>query len=77
MTKTQGIFIIGVLVAILPYLGLPASWKNIVFTILGVGLAFFAYLFHRDSERRHAKRAAAFENFSENSNFGERGMNQM
>jgi flagellar biosynthesis component FlhA len=61
---------LGILMAVLPYLGFPAGWKNFLFTLLGLGLALFAYLLHRDSKKENVV-AETFENFSENSDFDE------
>ena len=38
MTKSTLTLIIGILVAIMPYLGFPLAWKNIFYTIAGLVL---------------------------------------
>ena len=63
------LFVLGVWVAILPYLGFPYLWKNILFTISGLGLAYFGYLGYRESKA--GKKQATFDNFSENHGFVE------
>jgi len=70
MSKSRILFILGVLIAVLPYLGFPYFWKNILFTLLGLGLAFFAYMIHRELKGNIVKDKENFENFSEN-NFTE------
>lgn len=67
MSKSRLLFIFGVLIAVLPYLGFPLLWKNILFSIFGLGLALFAYIMNRESKIK--KNKESFENFSENSNF--------
>ncbi len=70
MSKSRTLFIFGILIAVLPYLGFPIFWKNIIFTILGLGLALFAYIVHRESKGHIEAHKQNFENFSEN-NFKE------
>lgn len=71
MSKSRILFIFGILIAVLPYLGFPIFWKSLLFSLLGLGLAFFAYMMHRESkEHIEAQKKQNFENFSEN-NFNE------
>lgn len=63
MTKARILLILGVLVAILPYLGFPSSWKDILYTLLGLALMYFSYILYKDSKKR------VFDNFRENKNF--------
>jgi len=35
-------FFLGLLVAVVSFLGLPASWKTVILVILGLLVAFFA-----------------------------------
>ena len=70
MSLTRKLFIFGVIIAVLPYLGFPYFWKNVLFTLLGMGLAVFAYLLHRDARKKNVKEKT-FDNFSENSDFKE------
>lgn len=41
-TKNWNNFFLGLVVAILPFLGLPISIKNIVFLVAGLLIAFFS-----------------------------------
>lgn len=68
MHKTRTLFVIGIWVAILPYLGFPSFWKNVFFTLSGLGLALYSYIIHRDFQ---INKTEVFENFSENTNFTE------
>ena len=43
MSKRKTILWLGILVAILPLLGFPASWKSVVFFISGVLIAVNSY----------------------------------
>lgn len=68
MHKTRTLFIFGIWIAILPYLGFPSYWKNVFFTLSGLGLALFSYMIRRDFK---INRKETFDNFSENTNFTE------
>jgi hypothetical protein len=69
MSKARIFFIFGIVIAVLPYLGFPVFWKNLLLSLLGLGLAFFSYLIHRENKER-VEDKKDFENFSEN-NFSE------
>ncbi|OGJ03770.1 hypothetical protein A3G06_02560 [Candidatus Nomurabacteria bacterium RIFCSPLOWO2_12_FULL_46_14] len=69
MSRIKTLFVLGIWIAILPYLGFPSSWKNILITLSGLGLAFLSYLIRR--EERIVKKEKTFDNFSENGNFKE------
>ena len=64
MRKARILLILGTWVAVLPYLGLPYSWKNILFTITGLGLIYFSYVLFRNSKKKKN-----FDNFRENYDF--------
>ena len=51
MSRQRIIFLLGIWVAILPFLGFPRSWKNILFVITGLGLIYLAYLLRRERRR--------------------------
>ncbi len=67
MRTTKTLLIAGVWIALLPYMGFPVLWKNILFTISGGYLVFMSYQLYR---AKQALNKEIFENFSENSNFG-------
>lgn len=71
MRKARTLLILGVCMAILPYLGFPYSWKDVLFTISGFVLIFFSYLFYADYKKSE-KKEKTFDNFRENSNFEEK-----
>jgi len=65
MRKARILLIFGIWIAILPYLGFPYSWKNIIFSLTGLALAYFAYLSYREAKKLEVGKKT-FENFSEN-----------
>ena len=76
MSKAKIFLGLGVWVTILPYLGFPYSWKNILFTITGLVLAYIAYTLYREHKIKTMKTGGdTFDNFQENKNFNEEIIN--
>lgn len=71
MRKAYILLILGIFIAILPYLGFPYSWKDILFTISGFILIFFSYLLFTDYKKQEVGKKP-FDNFRENTNFNEK-----
>jgi len=74
MSKTKILFIVGIFIVVLPYLGFPYLWKNVLFAIGGLGIAFIAYILNREAKKENMPEKT-FENFSENSDFKENEVN--
>lgn len=72
MRKARIFLILGIWVTILPYLGFPYSWKDILTTLSGLGLIGVSYLLYRESKIKEIDKEKTFDNFSEN-NFKEEG----
>jgi hypothetical protein len=72
MRKSQILLILGMWVTILPYLGFPYSWKEILYTLTGFGIIFFSYILYRDYREKEASLHKTFDNFRENGNFVEK-----
>ncbi len=73
MRKARILLILGVWVAILPYTGFPYSWKNVLFTVTGLFLAYFSYVLYTESKAGKVKeKERTFDNFSENRDFDEK-----
>ena len=70
MNKAKIIFILGVWVAVLPYLGFPYSLKNILFSITGLIFIYISFNFYKSLGLGETKEKT-FDNFSENNNFNE------
>ena len=68
MTKQRTIFILGLWVAILPYLGFPNSWKKILFLLAGLAIAYLAYLLYRQSKGIHAVKEGKTNTYTDNRN---------
>jgi hypothetical protein len=68
MHKARFLLILGIWVAILPFLGFPYSWKNILFTLSGLVLVCFSYMLYKESKAGEIKEPN-FDSFSENRDF--------
>lgn len=64
MRKARFLLILGIWIAVLPYLGFPSSWKNILFIISGLILVYFSYMLYRVQKLKE-ERGVVFDNFSE------------
>ncbi len=59
MRRERILLILGIWVAVLPYLGFPYSWKNVLFSISGLILIYYSYVFYKEfkiKEHREKKR---------------------
>ena len=63
MSNRRIIFILGVWVAILPFLGFPASWKQVLFVLSGLTLIGFSYYIE---ESKHRPKKEASDVFTDN-----------
>lgn len=58
MSKESLLIIFGFLVALLPFLGFPGAWKDIMFTVLGICVGLIAFLL-RHTRLLHEKSGGA------------------
>lgn len=61
MRRARMFLISGVWIAVLPYLGFPSFWKNILITLSGLVVAYLSYLIYQEQ-----KKEVTYDNFSEN-----------
>lgn len=50
MRRERIFLILGIWVALLPYLGFPYSWKNIFFTLSGLVLVYYSYIIYNENK---------------------------
>lgn len=48
MSKDAAIIILGFLVASMPFLGFPSSWKMVFYVLLGLGIVAFAFFLRKE-----------------------------
>jgi hypothetical protein len=66
MKKARTLLILAIWIALLPYLGFPVFWKNLLFLITGLALAYISYLEYRKARSKDNLKKKVFDNFSEN-----------
>lgn len=66
MRRERILLILGIWVAVLPYLGFPYSWKNVLFTLSGFVFIYFSYQMYKENKKITP---TSSENFSQNDNF--------
>jgi membrane protein implicated in regulation of membrane protease activity len=69
MKKARILLSLAVWVAILPYLGFPYSWKNVLFVVTGLVLAYISYSLYKENKTKTEEKQ--FDNFLENKDFSE------
>ena len=68
MSKTKILLILGIWVTLLPYSGFPNSWKDVLYTLTGLGLVALSYFLYRQNKMLETTEKV-FDNFRENSDF--------
>ena len=66
MRKAYILLVLGIWVTILPYLGFPYSWKDILMNLTGLLLIYLSFRLYKESKMREVKEEKTFDNFSEN-----------
>lgn len=63
------LLILGIWIAVLPYLGFPIFWKNLLFVATGLSIVYFSYILYKEHKiitKQNKTVKKEFENFSEN-----------
>jgi len=71
MRKEKTLFIIGLWVIILPFLGFPNSVRKVLFFITGLAIMYIAYLFYLEVKARMSKNADRSKTFVDNVESGQ------
>ncbi len=58
MVKERLIFILGIFTALLSFSGFPAGWKKFLFAVIGLSLAYLAYLLYKEKRGLKANTAS-------------------
>lgn len=66
MQTARTLLILGIWIAVLPYLGFPLFFKNILLTLSGFSLIYIAYGLYVKIKLALEKKKRKFDNFSEN-----------
>jgi len=54
MSKEMGVILLGVWVVVVPYLGLPTSWKTILIVLSGIGIVALGLLIRGETLSRRS-----------------------
>ena len=68
MRKARILLVLGIWMAILPFLGFPYSWKDVLTTLTGLGLIYLGYMIFLDYKTKENKKET-FDSFKENGDF--------
>lgn len=71
MRKEKTLFIIGLWVIILPFLGFPNIGRKILFLLTGLAIMYLAYLFYLEVKNRLSKDISHSKTFVDNIGSGE------
>ncbi len=72
MRKEKTLFIIGLWVIVLPFLGFTNIWRQILLVISGLGIVYLSYLFYLEYKSRIKKEEVIHNNtFIDNIGSGE------
>lgn len=66
MRKEKTLLIIGIWIAILPFLGFPDTWRKIFFIITGFMVIYLAYLYYQQSKDLISKSENTSKTFIDN-----------
>lgn len=66
MRKERTLLIIGIWVIILPFLGFPSLWKNVLFVVTGLMITYLAYLFNFEKKSRLSRIENRVKSFVDN-----------
>ena len=66
MRKVYIFLILGIWITVLPYLGFPYFWKDILTTLSGLGFICISFLLYKELKIKEIKKEKTFDNFSEN-----------
>lgn len=59
--------LLGIWIAVLPYLGFPSLWKNILFALTGLVLIYQSFILYQNQKKSWGGQSS--DNFRENSEF--------
>jgi len=66
MRKEKTLFIIGIWIIILPFLGFPDTWRKIFFIITGFMLVYLSYIYYQQAKSSISKNENRSKTFIDN-----------
>jgi hypothetical protein len=71
MRKEKTLLILGLWIAMLPFLGFPDTWRKIFFVLTGLAIMYLAYLFYLEVKARLSDEMNHHKTFVDNIGSGE------
>lgn len=65
MKRETTLIILGILVMITPFLGLPWAWKSYILVLIGIGIALLALMLRYSARKRALENGRATDTFEE------------
>ena len=65
MSKQRAIFLLGIWVLVLPFLGFPNSWRKVLFSLAGFFLIYMSYTLRRRVVRKRPEAVPFKDNIHE------------
>lgn len=71
MSKARILLVLAIWLVVLPYLGFPYSWQDVLVSLTGLVLVYLGFLFYKNYKALEPQKSKekTFDNFSENKNF--------
>jgi len=66
MRKEKTLFILGLWIMIVPFLGFPNSFRKALFVLTGFSIVYLSYLFYLETKQRLSKIIEQPKNFVDN-----------
>lgn len=66
MRKEKTLFIIGLWIIVLPFLGFPGTWKTVILILTGLSLIYLGYLFYVEAKHYLSKNENQAKSFIDN-----------
>jgi hypothetical protein len=57
MSKEMTVIVLGVWIVVVPYLGIPGSWRTVILVLSGIGIAAVGFMLRAEALSRGGSRA--------------------
>lgn len=71
MRKERILLILGILIAILPYLGVPSFFRSLFISVFGLLVSFIGYHFYKSAKKRIAVEENHMQSFVDSTNLNQ------
>ncbi|MBP6931126.1 MAG: hypothetical protein KBD48_00175 [Candidatus Pacebacteria bacterium] len=71
MRKERILLIVGILIAILPYMGIPSFFRSLFISVFGLLVSFIGYHFYKSAKKRILSEENHMQSFVESANINQ------